>query len=242
MNLIVDIGKTNTKLHVFDRDREVFSASANAGESWLSLVPWQRFPLDKAIVCSVREDPAVWKAALSERIGRVLVFSTGMPMPVRVAYRTPGTLGVDRLAAVCGAWKLAPGQTSLVVDLGTAVTYDFLTADGCYAGGNIAPGMRMRLSALHEHTARLPQVEPQADFTVWGDTTETAVRSGVMQGILFEMEGYVRALSEKNDAFCLFLTGGDANYFEKRLKSRIFVCQNLVAVGLNAVLEWNENR
>ncbi|MBP5259747.1 MAG: type III pantothenate kinase [Paludibacteraceae bacterium] len=242
MNLIVDIGNTKTKLHVFDQGAEVFSASADAGTPWMPLVPWKQFPLARAVVCSVREDPAVWVTQLSERIPRVVAFPAGMPLPVRVAYRSPQTLGADRLAAVCGAWKLAPGQACLVVDLGTAVTYDYLTADWCYAGGNIAPGLRMRLAALHEHTARLPQVEPQAEFPLLGDTTETAVRSGVMQGVLYEMEGYVRDLSGKNDDFCLFLTGGDANYFEKRLKSRIFVCQNLVAVGLNAVLEWNETR
>ena len=240
MNLIVDIGNTRTKLHVFDAGREVYATAVGAADDWLPVVPWDRYPLTKAMLCSVRDDPSAYAARLSGRLETARCLSAAAPLPVRIAYRTPETLGADRLAAVCGAWALAPGRDCLVVDLGTAITYDFLSRDGVYRGGNIAPGLRMRMDALHRYTARLPQVAPDSAFPLLGDTTESAVRAGVMQGVLMEMEGYARALSTEAGPISVFLTGGDAFYFEKRLKSRIFVTQNLVAVGLNAVLEWNE--
>ena len=242
MNLIVDIGNSRTKLSVFEADEEVFATSVAAGVDWVPLVPWGRYPLDRAMLCSVREDVAPYVKRLAAQIADVRVLSAFMPLPVRVQYRTPETLGLDRLAAVCGAWKLSDGKACLVVDLGTAITYDFLTADGSYKGGNIAAGVRMRLAALHEHTSRLPLVAPSADFALLGDSTETALISGTMQGVALEIEGYACELSRDKDDICVFLTGGDAFYFEKRLKSRIFVSQNLVAVGLNAALQWNERK
>lgn len=151
---------------------------------------------------------------------------------LHIDYRTPATLGADRLAAVMGARVLQPEGTLLVVDAGTCITYDVLTADNHFAGGNISPGVEMRLAALHEHTARLPRVAAQGETPLLGFDTITAMRSGVMHGIAYEIEGYIRRLEQQYVGICTFLTGGDRPDFLVSPKSRIFADDYLVSRGL----------
>jgi len=160
-------------------------------------------------------------------------------LPIRNGYATPATLGYDRLAAAVGAWVLQPEKPLLVIDLGTAVTYDFISADGTFMGGNIAPGVHTRLKSLNHFTGKLPLVEPTSDFGLLGNSTETAIRSGVMQGILFEINGYIEALTGQHPGLFTFLTGGDLIYFDGKLKNGIFVDENLVLTGLNRILRHN---
>ena len=119
------------------------------------------------------------------------------PVPIRNAYASPATLGMDRLAAAVGAWSLKPDHDLLVVDAGTAVTFDFVSADGTYKGGNIAPGISLRLKSLHEHTGALPLVSAQGDAPQFGRDTETAIRSGVINGLRHELDGYIAELASE---------------------------------------------
>lgn len=160
-------------------------------------------------------------------------------MPIDSAYRTPETLGRDRLAAAVGAAALYPGRDVLIVDFGTAVTIDLVTADGTFRGGCISPGMKTRFRALHDYTAKLPLCGPTEDEQLQGLTTEEAIRLGVMNSLTFEIEGYIARMREKIDDLCVIFTGGDAKYFAKRIKNTIFANCNLVFCGLDRILEYN---
>jgi type III pantothenate kinase len=162
------------------------------------------------------------------------------PVPIRNAYASPATLGMDRLAAAVGAWSLKPDHDLLVVDAGTAVTFDFVSADGTYKGGNIAPGISLRLKSLHEHTGALPLVPARGDAPQFGRDTETAIRSGVINGLRHELDGYIAELASEYPSLLVFLTGGDAESFDIKAKSSTFAVPDLVLLGLARITQHNE--
>ncbi|MCH5327652.1 MAG: type III pantothenate kinase [Coprobacter sp.] len=241
MNLIIDRGNTTIKLAVFDAGRMEAFASFDRWEEREVTEFLADYPLDACIYSSVacQDDEPV--SFFRHRIPRFHRFSSESRLPVQIGYRTPETLGLDRIAGVVGAAGEKPGVPVLVVDAGTAVTYDVLTGDGLFVGGNIAPGLQMRLQALHSFTARLPRVSAEGEVPLLGYDTETAIRAGVVQGICHEIDGYVRELSGKYPGLLVFLTGGDAFLFAERLKTPIFVDKNIVIKGLNRILYCNCN-
>jgi type III pantothenate kinase len=163
-------------------------------------------------------------------------------MPLKILYKTPATLGVDRLAAACGARALFPLQHCLTIDAGTCVTFDFIDMDGNYYGGAISPGMNMRFQALHTFTARLPLVSPAGEANLIGDSTESSIRSGVINGLAAEIDGIIHQYQLKFEGLRAILCGGDALFFENKLKASIFASPELVLVGLNSILIYNVNR
>lgn len=164
------------------------------------------------------------------------------PVPLKNDYSTPQALGMDRLAAAVGAWCMKPAHDLLVIDAGTAITYDFVSAQGVYKGGNIAPGISMRLKSLHEHTGALPLVQAQGETPFLGNDTETAIRSGVVNGVRFEIDGLIRELQSKYPSLLVFLTGGDAEFFDIKGKSTTFAVPDLVLWGLSGIVEFNEKQ
>ncbi len=162
-------------------------------------------------------------------------------MPVKNLYATPQTLGYDRLAAAVGAHVLHPGKTALIVDFGTAITFDIVTAAGEFLGGSISPGARTRFRALHEFTGALPMCElpdgQSVDFPP--RDTVSAIRTGVAEGIIAETERQITKAREKFGEIVIIFTGGEANYFASRVKFPIFAVSDLVFHGLNAILEHN---
>lgn len=170
---------------------------------------------------------------------RLIALNAGTPLPFRNLYATPQTLGKDRVAAVAGALARFLGQNCLVIDAGTCITYDVLTADGDYLGGNISPGIGLRFRALPVFTAGLPIVEAGETAGLVGNSTETAIRHGVQLGALWEMQGAIEAMQQHWERLNVLLTGGDAEYFAKNLKTRIFASPDLVLEGLNKILTYN---
>ena len=145
----------------------------------------------------------------------------------------------DRLAAVVGANYLQPGMDLLVIDAGTAITYEVIEASGTFVGGNISPGMSTRFKALHAFTKKLPLLNEPEDVLFIGNDTESAIQSGVVNGIIFEMDGYIDSLRIKYPSLLVFLTGGHSFYFARKLKNANFADINLVFTGLNRILEYN---
>ena len=239
MNLIVDIGNTLVKLAVFEQGRLVSQRSTHCPEAsdFEQLLQGRR--AGRAIVESTRGDADEIVELVREWADRVLEFTPQTPVPIANAYRTPETLGRDRLAAAVGAATLYPGRNVLIVDFGTAVTVDLVTADGTFRGGCISPGMRMRFRALHDYSARLPVCAATESEALLGGSTEEAIRLGVMNSLTFEIEGYMQRMGEKIDDLCVIFTGGDAKYFAKRIKNTIFANCNLVFCGLDRILEYN---
>jgi type III pantothenate kinase len=173
---------------------------------------------------------------------QVHVFNAFSAAPVANQYQTPHTLGPDRFAAVAGARGFTPTGALLVLDAGTALTYDFVNHHNQYLGGGIAPGLRMRYQALHHYTAKLPLLEPlDADVPLVGSSTESSLRSGVQNGMAAEMQGIIDRYVALNgqateQKLTIYLTGGDTLFFEKRLKNVNFANPNLVLYGIGQLL------
>ena len=192
------------------------------------------------IVGSVRGLTRNEEEALARLQFPLLRFSHDTPIPISNRYRTPETLGSDRLAAVIGASSLMPGKDLLIIDAGTCITYEVIDARGNYWGGNIAPGMQMRLRALHEYTARLPLVEAEGVVPGMGYDTETAIRSGVLRGMKYEIEGYIKSMRAKFPHLQVFLTGGNRINFDEDIRKLAFTDKYIVPRGLNKILDYNE--
>ncbi|MDE6334723.1 MAG: type III pantothenate kinase [Muribaculaceae bacterium] len=198
---------------------------------------------DCAIYCSVCGRTASEVAELTHDIARnVIMLDAYTSMPIAIDYRSRHTLGADRIAAAAGAVVLAPGRPALVVDMGTAITYDVVTADAHFAGGNIAPGIFVRLEALDHFTRALPLVETDGDVPRWGYDTSTAMRSGAIRGVVGELHYYRHCLSAECDTDpAIILTGGSAELILPFITTPIIYEPNLVLIGLNRILDYNEN-
>ena len=198
-----------------------------------------RYDVQRAICSSTRGEVAQTEALLARHVPQVVSFTADTPVPVGIDYATPETLGRDRVAAAVGASVLYPNRDVLIVDFGTALTMDYLSADGVFHGGSISLGVTNRFRALHEYTASLPLVEPTEEEQLFGNSTKTAIAQGVMNSVQFELEGYIARMAKKKADFCIIFTGGEAKYFVKRIKNTIFAEPNLVFCGLNRILEYN---
>ncbi len=237
MNLIVDSGNSATKLGIFDGEKLVEKRSFSAIGQLEAFVRAGAF--ENVIISSVNLDPqlvASWAAK-----ARGFILRKDLPLPVKSLYKTPETLGVDRLAGVCGAVQLFPSSDSLVIDAGTCITYDFVDSAANFHGGGISPGLKMRFKAVHTFTAKLPLVSPTTGVKLIGDTTETSIQSGVTNGITAEIEGIIEQYREKFPGLRVILCGGDVGFFENQLKASIFAIPDLVLIGLNSILIHNVN-
>jgi type III pantothenate kinase len=239
LNLIVDIGNTLVKLAVFDRGEIVAQHCVERLHPSMLGELLAAWPVRQAVVASTRGEVDEIAELLRPQVEYLLEFSSQTPVPIGNAYLTPDTLGRDRLAAAVGATVLYPGRNVLIVDFGTAVTVDLVTSDGVFRGGCISPGMKTRFRSLHDYTAKLPLCTATGDEALSGLTTGQAIELGVMNGITFEIEGYMARMREKIDDLCVIFTGGDAKFFVKRIKNTIFANCNLVFCGLNRILEYN---
>lgn len=239
MKLIVDIGNTITKAAIFDGWEIICVRYLKSDELCAILDMGRQYKVSSAIISSVvklgKNDVGIFDSLDAH----VIRLSAATPVPIKNRYSTPETLGNDRLAAVIGANYLMPGRNLAVIDCGTCITYDFIDSDNCYFGGNISPGINMRLKALNAFTSRLPLVSAEGDVPELGDSTETAIRAGVIRGVEYEIKGYMAELSKKYKDLFVFLTGGDLFSFDTMLKNSIFADKFLVLKGLNRILEYN---
>lgn len=240
MKLIIDIGNTVVKMVAFRGDEPVDEIRAESGKLAGLCDFVKKYDFRRGIVGTVRNLLDSEEEALSRLPFPLLRLSPDTPVPITNRYRTPQTLGSDRLAAVIGASSLKPGHDLLIIDAGTCITYEVIDARGNYWGGNIAPGMQMRLRALHEFTGRLPLVEAEGDVPGMGYSTETAIRSGVLRGMKYEIEGYIKSMRSKYPHLLVFLTGGDRINFDTNIKNIIFTDRYIVPRGLNKILDFNE--
>lgn len=247
MNLAVDIGNSRAKAAVFSGGEIVerwCSESFGSGELEAILAGYPG--IRRSILSSTRDGNMDIEQFLYRRTERFIRFTPDVGIPLKNKYATPATLGPDRLSAAVGASHIYPGKNILLVDFGTAMTVDIITADGEYLGGNISPGARTRFRALNDYTSRLPLgAIPCGDTyreSLTGTNTVEAIESGVINGIVFELEGYIGRYGDRFGEVTVIFTGGDADFFAKRLKNTIFANQDLVLIGLNTILEYNANQ
>ena len=240
MNLIIDIGNSSSKLAVFSQNRMTdFIQLGRMGKKELESILSGRPGMRHCILSSVRQKDPDMISLLKETFGFFLVLDHNTPLPIRNLYKSKSTLGYDRIAAAVGASFRFPGSDLLVVDAGTAITIDLVTADKAYHGGNISPGTSLRFRSLHEFTENLPLVTADESPGLMGSDTEGAIASGVLNGIIFELNGYINEQKKRYPDLKVVMTGGDAKIFDKMLKKSIFVDSNLNMFGLHRILEYN---
>lgn len=237
LNLVIDIGNNSAKYFLFS-GKSIFLYGRKNNDSFHFVKELATtHNIKSIIVSSVINIDNEQKSIIESSTSHVIWLDKNTPVPIETDYRTPDTLGSDRLAAAIGAIAEKPGHDILIIDAGSAITIDFVDSKGIFRGGNISPGIKMRLMALHKFTARLPFIEKDGDTPQIGYNTETAIRSGVINGICHEIDGYITEFKNKIPNLLVFLTGGDEKTLINKIKSSIFADRFLVAKGLNRILE-----
>lgn len=241
MNLVVDIGNTRTKAAVFEQNKLI--------EQW----NWEREKAPKNLLEVFKNYSSITHSMIAsvgntkpELIGImndnsvVLELNAHTKVPFTSEYETPETLGVDRIAVVGAAYFSYPKENCLVIDAGSCITYEILSSDGVYSGGAIAPGLQMRFNAVHQQTEKLPLLSLDLNTPSLGKSTESSIQAGIVNGIIFEIEGWIQQTKSQMENLTVILTGGDANFLSKRLKNTIFAHPNFVLEGINYILEYNK--
>ena len=243
MNLVIDIGNSRVKTGIFNKGKLLKANTYNSFTLADVKALFKQNPtVNYTLLCSVKKYPAEIKKYLSAH-SHFMELTSETPVPVKVAYKKPKTLGMDRLAAICGAYSIYKGKNTLVINTGTCITYDFLDSKGIYQGGSISPGLDMRYKSLHTFTGALPLISPDINFKkLTGQTTEEAIRSGVQQGMVKEIEGIIGEYQSKYKDLNILITGGSMPWLLKSLKIKIKAEPFLVLTGLNVILSPFENQ
>lgn len=240
INLVIDIGNSRSKLALFNQQDLMFNVPVDhLTVDHLKMLKDEHVQMTKAILSSTKEVDAQLLEFLDRSFDQFIELNHITPLPIANLYETPETLGKDRIAAAVGANELFPDQNVLVIDAGTAITYDFVSAENQYLGGNISPGLQMRFKALNQFTDKLPLVDSSAYFSEIGKNTKEAIRGGVQNGILFEIEKTIELFSGKYEDLQVILTGGDAAFLSQLIDADVLVHLNLTLIGLNRILEFN---
>lgn len=243
MNLVVDVGNTQIKFAVFDGDQIVEKTVANS-ESALETLNnciLAHPKLSKAILSTTAEVTDIFHKTLSKNL-KLVEFSHESKINFKNNYKTPQTLGLDRIALVAAAAETYPHHNVLVIDAGTCITYDFIDKHLVYQGGAISPGLQMRFKAMHTFTEKLPLVtEPVQTDTYIGKSTHEAMQIGVFKSICYEIDGYIEDYLADYEDLTVVLTGGDYYLLSASIKNSIFATQNFLLKGLIKILQLNSN-
>ena len=240
MNLVIDVGNTFVKLAVFNEEEIVFNKSIEVGNIRESIILLKKKykQIENAIISSVGELDSEDVDYIHSHF-RLLVLSAKTKLPFLNTYKTPNTLGVDRIALVSASVNQFPKSNTLIIDAGTCITYDFVTKENEYLGGAISPGIRMRYKSLNNLTAKLPLLKTEAPNSIIGRSTNESIHSGVVNGVLNEIDGVITDYKLKFSDLTVILTGGDSKFLSKQLKSSIFANSNFLLKGLNDILQFN---
>ncbi|PLX00138.1 MAG: pantothenate kinase [Marinilabiliales bacterium] len=244
MKLVIDIGNTLAKIAVFNKSdiidfKSIDMISYSSIKQMLDTYP----DISTGIIASVREMDPDFFSFLDSNI-RLMQLNEFTPLPFENNYKSPHSLGYDRIAAVAGASGIFQLDNVLVINAGTCITYDVITAENKYLGGGISPGIQMRFKALHTFTGKLPLIKPGIESTIdiIGNTTERSILSGVLNGVVCEIDGIISSYKLQFPELKVIISGGDYKYFDKSLKNNIFASPNIVLTGLNRIHNFNEKK
>lgn len=240
VNLCIDWGNTLVKASIFidnKLDKTLSFNESDVSQGLANII--DTYQPVKAILCSVAHHAEGVEQMLKERVKYFINLDNRTHVPIMNAYSSPGTLGADRLALVVAAYAANPDKNTLVISLGTCITYNFIQKNRTYRGGAISPGLEMRLKAMHEFTDKLPEVSFDGDLLLLGYDTDTCMRSGAFFGMLGEIDGMIQQFTDQYPDFNAILTGGNAALFATKLKSKIFADPDILAKGLNLILNHN---
>lgn len=243
MLLTIDIGNTKIKCAVFEQntllERFVF-ATEDALKNLKKIL--KKF---ENIQFSISSSVGKLDKECLEYINtqsKLIIVSHELNFPFKNLYSTPKTLGVDRMVLAAGASILYPNSNCLIIDAGTCVTYDFIDERNNYLGGAISPGIRLRYEVLHNYTAKLPLLEKEEVNHFIGNSTNESIHSGIINGLTHEIEGFISQYFHKYQHLTIILTGGDADFLAKRLKSTIFANSNFLLESLNLLFNYVQTK
>jgi len=238
MNLTIDIGNSSTKFAVFhNNDLTHFDVVDHIAVEMLQNI-FDKFDITATVISSVKNDDQSVMDFLSENFNLIKLVPD-LPLPIKNCYKTPESLGNDRIANAVAGNHFHQDQNILIIDIGTCITYDFVNDKREYVGGGISPGIELRYKSLNTFTDKLPLVVQNNEDELIGTTTERSITSGVQNGIIAEVDGIIDQYKMKHSDINVIITGGDSNFFEKRLKNPIFVRPKLLLEGLNVILNYN---
>ncbi len=240
MNLVIDVGNTLVKLGVFESGELIFRKTCDKDDFLKTLLSIsETYPsIKNSLVSSVGKLSAEQAERLEGRYS-IITLDHSTKVPFKNNYATPNTLGVDRIALISAAAQQFPAKNVLVVDAGTAITYDFINSNNEYLGGAISPGISMRYKSLHNYTAKLPLLETKTPEAFVGNSTENSLHSGVVNGVVYEIVGFIDAYKNEFSDLTVILTGGDTLFLRDSLKNDIFANPNFLLEGLNHILDYN---
>lgn len=238
MNLVVDIGNTRIKCAIYSGD-QMCDFQQFDKDQWSEFSKWSASFTIKHCIIGVVGNAESWDFTKLNLTGKLIYLSIELNLPIEILYKTPKTLGLDRIAAVVGAYYTYRNSNVLVIDAGTCITYDFMHKDGRYEGGAISPGKQMRLKAMNVFTARLPLVEDSNVAELIGRSTEESLRNGAQIGMIGEIDYWIGNIEASYGEVKTLVTGGDAVFIKNNLKREVFEHPFLVLFGMSKILEQN---
>lgn len=241
MLLAIDFGNTRIKSYVFNSHALVdfFSCDENNFKSELNQILINYSQITAIISCSVLHTDNTFFKNISKHI-LIKTIDRQWLFPFKNEYKTPNTLGIDRLVLAAGATYLFPNQNRLIIDIGTCITYDFIDLKNTYYGGAISPGISLRYKSLNAHTKKLPLLSLKIPDFYIGNTTNESIHSGIINGIEYEIDGFIEQYKTEFGSLTVILTGGDCEILAKRLKNSIFADAIFLAKSLQAIYHNNK--
>ena len=232
--ITLDEGNTSVKLALFDNETLVSKYNNIDLNFVIKLLP----KCDRLILSTVK-NKSNFKTLFSNK--NFVLLNNSTPLPIKILYKSPTSLGNDRIALAVGAITNFPNKNVLVIDAGTCITYDLINSKKEYLGGSISPGIQMRYNALHQFTSQLPLLESVETAMLTGVNTEESIHSGIINGVFVEIDGIIQRYTNQYPDIKVIVTGGNAKFFDKGLKNTIFAKPNLLMEGLNKILDYNES-
>ena len=241
MNLVVDIGNNFFKLGIFENSNLVFSFFDKNDKIDVEIEKIIRSysKITSALISNVSSIKI--NDILNKLNIKIYELDSTFIFPFKLNYKTPESLGNDRLALAAAATILFPNSNNLVIDAGTCITIDFIDNNNHFMGGSISPGVKMRYDSLNHYTANLPLLKNENSFNYPGDSTNASIHAGIIGGVSNEINGFIKQINSRNNKVNVILTGGDAKILSKTLKITIFANQNFILEGLNSILNLNKN-
>lgn len=236
MNLTIDSGNTRTKAGIFEGSALVEVREIHSEENLIELI--EKYYPENSIISSVNNSQSFRDLLISNGL-KSMELSPQTKLPIRNSYHTPKTLGMDRLAAAVGGYSHFPDSDLLIIDAGTCITADIVSLEYGYEGGIISPGIEMRFKALNTFTSRLPLLSNRQPIVLPGKSTEESISGGVLNSVIFEINGMIFHYKQRFSNLKIIFCGGDSGFFESNIKQTIFVNQHLVHTGLNFILNYN---
>lgn len=240
MNLVLDIGNTQYKLSSFDNNKMIYHQYLDELNQELLKELIDNNNIKMGIYSDTRGVDKKGLLSFFPNNFQLIELTHQSNLPIKINYETPATLGKDRIAAAVGANWLFPNTPTLVIDIGTAITIDFVSKKNIFEGGIISPGQELRFKALHHFTGKLPLGQPEKEVGLAGYSTLSAIQLGVINGIVFEINEYISRYTKQYSDLKILITGGDAYLFDRKINYPIFAESFLVPIGLNTILNYNE--